>query len=362
MSENMTPQKQLKGESMLPHNKVLAVSKNTGSLIYMVSASKIIVAVFFLLLTVFGLGSANASAQLMQLELTLTLNHAGMLTPSTNQMPLVIALSRSQLMGALKKPSAIFYDETKKRLYVADTDNDRLVSFDSEFNFLADFDAGGQLKKPTGVIRNSKGEFYILSGVENGLFIIDIPNKIFKKQELTGIPAKGNPVVLQSIAVDMNDNLYLIDKGNGRILVLNSKAQFMREITLKNGPVDFSDIRLDGSGNIYTLSAMERKVYIFNSKGEIISSFGKRGNRPEEFWFPVSLTIDKNGLIYVLDRHKGSVAVFNSEGEFQSHFFRYGWVPGELYRPSYIHIDSSGTLYIVDQGNNRIQIFNAEKM
>ena len=265
-------------------------------------------------------------------------------------------------MGKFNQPSAIFFDELKKRLYVADTGNNRLVSFDHEFNFISEFDAGGELKYPTSIVKNSKDQFFVVGGTaRDELFLIDIPKKIFKQIEIKNITARENPFLPDNLAIDKDDNLYITDRGNGRILVVDSDGRFLKEIAVENKFVDLTDVQIDTEGNIYSLSTLEGKVYIFNNKEGSVSSFGKRGSRANEFEFPVSIAISPNRFVYVLDKHKGNVLVFKKDGNFQFNMLKKGWGNGEIYEPSYIYIDRGNKIYIVDRGNNRIQIFQGGK-
>jgi len=323
---------------------------------------------------------------------------------------LIASLSGDKIMGKFNQPSAIFFDELKKRLYVADTGNNRLVSFDHEFNFISEFDAGGELKYPTSIVKNSKDQFFVVGGTaRDELFLIDIPKKIFKQIEIKNITARENPFLPDNLAIDKDDNLYITDRGNGRILVVDSDGRFLKEIAVENKFVDLTDVQIDTEGNIYSLSTLEGKVYIFNNKegsvssfgkreiavenkfvdltdvqidtegniyslstleGKVyifnnkegsVSSFGKRGSRANEFEFPVSIAISPNRFVYVLDKHKGNVLVFKKDGNFQFNMLKKGWGNGEIYEPSYIYIDKGNKIYIVDRGNNRIQIFQGGK-
>ena len=275
---------------------------------------------------------------------------------------LIASLSGDKIMGKFNQPSAIFFDELKKRLYVADTGNNRLVSFDHEFNFISEFDAGGELKYPTSIVKNSKDQFFVVGGTaRDELFLIDIPKKIFKQIEIKNITARENPFLPDNLAIDKDDNLYITDRGNGRILVVDSDGRFLKEIAVENKFVDLTDVQIDTEGNIYSLSTLEGKVYIFNNKEGSVSSFGKRGSRANEFEFPVSIAISPNRFVYVLDKHKGNVLVFKKDGNFQFNMLKKGWGNGEIYEPSYIYIDKGNKIYIVDRGNNRIQIFQGGK-
>lgn len=280
---------------------------------------------------------------------------------SAAEMRFIEAISGAELYGKLKEPSGLFVSGGKGRLYIGDTGNNRLLSFDvnnSKFNFRAEFNAGGKLKYPISLVKNSTGQFFAIQGEKSELVFIDILNKIHRPLKINGIPEEANAIFPGRLAIDKNDNLYLTDRGNGQILVLDQNGLYIRKIMFDNKPVDFSDICVDKSGYIYSLSTLEGKVYIFNNKGEVISRFGKRGNGKNEFLFPTSIAVGYEGLIYVLDQHKGSVLAFSKEGKFKFSFSKKGQSTGELYLPSYIFADGEGKVYIVDRGNNRIQVFS----
>ena len=272
---------------------------------------------------------------------------------------LIKALSGDKLIGKLKYPVSLFVTKGKK-LYIADTGNNRLVSYDAELNFRGDFDAGGKLKHPIGVVKNSNGQFFVIEGITNTLVFIDISKKTYKPLEISGAPKKPNPIIPGRLEIDDNDNLYITDRGNGVIFVLNQEGRYIREITYKNKPVDFSDIRVDKKGFIYSLSTLEGKVYIFNNEGEEVSVFGARGNGKNEFLFPTSIAVGSDGLVYILDQHKGTVLVYDVDGKFQFRFSKKGQSVGNLFYPSYIYTDQQGKIYIADRGNDRVQIFQRD--
>ncbi|MBI5182750.1 MAG: hypothetical protein HY999_00075, partial [Nitrospinae bacterium] len=45
-------------------------------------------------------------------------------------------LTGNELIGSFNQPTSLFFNEEKRRLYIADTGNNRLVSFDSDLNYL----------------------------------------------------------------------------------------------------------------------------------------------------------------------------------------------------------------------------------
>jgi len=271
----------------------------------------------------------------------------------------VAIITGDEIMGRFNQPSGLFFDEVKKRLYVADSGNGRLVSFDSEFKYLAELTDEG-MKLPTTLVRNKEGQFFILDSGKAEVIFIDLEKKIVKSFPLTGVPSGKEQFIPGRIAIDKGNRLYMIDKLNRRIIVVEPTGEFVREISVKEKDFfGFTDVKVDESGNVYAMDAIAGSVYIFDDKGVIVSRFGKRENRKYALRFPTSLAVDKNGLIYITDQHAGRILVFDKKGVFQYAISKPGAKEGELSSPSYIFIDNERRIYVID--GNRIQIFQEEK-
>ena len=91
---------------------------------------------------------------------------------------LVGTIYGDDLIGPLNQPSGIFFDEEKQRVYLADTRNNRLLSYGSNFEFLSEFSAEGKLELPTCIVRDSKKRLIVTESKKNQVTIIDI---IWKK-------------------------------------------------------------------------------------------------------------------------------------------------------------------------------------
>ena len=254
------------------------------------------------------------------------------------------------------QPSSLFFDESKQRFYIADTRNNRLVSFDSAYSYISEFSAGKSMKLPISIVKDNKGRLIITEGQKNQVTIINIKKKSLNPLDLSKVP-KNHSIIFGNLAIDKKDNLYVIDRFNKRILVFNNKDKYIREITVKKGLAGFNDVKVDIHGNLYAIDALKGRIYIFNQKGKSIAKFGKLGQSEGDFGFPISLAVDKRGLIYVLDRHKNRIFVYNKEGDFLEGHLQLGWQKEGLYYPTYIFINQSQLIFIVDRDNNRIQVY-----
>lgn len=274
-------------------------------------------------------------------------------------MRVVAVITGDEIIGKLKQPSGLFFDEIKKRLYIADSGNGRLVSFDSEFKSLSEL-TNEAMALPISLVKNKEGNFFILDSGKGKIIFIDLEKKVVKSFSQSSVPPGKEQFIPGRMAIDTANRLYIIDKLNRRLIVVEQTGAFVREITVKDkGFFGFADVRVDDKGEIYAIDAIAGVVYIFDDKGSIISRFGSRENKEDNFRFPTSLAVDKNGLIYITDQHAGRILVFDKKGVFQHAISRPGMKEGELSYPSYIFIDKEGRIYTID--GNRIQVFQDEK-
>jgi sugar lactone lactonase YvrE len=271
----------------------------------------------------------------------------------------VAIITGDEIMGRFNQPSGLFFDEVKKRLYVADSGNGRLVSFDAEFKYLAEL-TNEDMKLPTTLVKNKEGQFFILDSGKAEMIFIDLEKKIVKSFPLTGVPSGKEQFAPGGIAIGKDNRLYMIDKLNRRMIVVEPTGAFVREIKVQEkGFFGFTDVKVDEKGDVYAIDAIAGIVYIFDDKGVIVSMFGKRENKKYDLRFPTSLAVAKNGLIYIADQHAGRILVFDKKGGFQYAISKPGAKEGELSSPSYIFIDNEGRIYVID--GNRVQIFQEER-
>ena len=267
----------------------------------------------------------------------------------------LISITRSEEFGTLGLLGGVFFDESKERFYVTDASHNRILSFDSNFKFLSEFTGGDALTWPTGLVRDSRGRFFVAQPTEGSVVLIDISKRDIQPIDFGSIPSE-NPIYPCNLAVGPFDDLYVVDKANERILIFDVNQKFSGEITVE-GARGLKDVKVDSSGRVYAVSTIDGSVHIYDAKGARVFRFGRKADEKGAFRFPVSLAVDRKGLIYVLDQHMSKVLVFNRRGEFLFDFSRLGWREGRLHYPSYIFINRSGRIFIIDRQNSRVSIF-----
>ncbi len=211
------------------------------------------------------------------------------------------------------------------RIYVADSGNHRIQSFDAQGNFLAAW-----------------GGF----GTEPGQF-----------NEPWGL------------AVD-DEFVYVADTWNYRIQKFTTDGEFVAAYGRNGSPADASDpglglfygprdISLLDDGRLLVTDTGNHRLQVMDRDGNFLTSVGQFGNQPGQFNEPVGLANGPENSVYVVDTWNGRIQQFS--GDF---FPAYEWSVNAWYSQSidnkpYIATDSAGRVYVTDPEGYRVLIFNA---
>lgn len=105
--------------------------------------------------------------------------------------------------------------------------------------------------------------------------------------------------------------------------------------------------------------SLVERVQKFSARGEkIIDCFGKPGGGPGEFDRPEGMGVDSKDRLYVADSCNHRIQVFSPDDKFLREYGKPGSGPGELSYPYDIRVDASGVQFVCEFGNSRIQIFD----
>ncbi|WP_456430998.1 hypothetical protein [Thermosulfuriphilus sp.] len=249
---------------------------------------------------------------------------------------------------SLHYPLALYFDQSSGRLYVTDTGNNRLVSYDRSWNPLKEFDAAGQLKGPLAMVRDKGGSLWVVERPLNSLTFIDLKAQRLKRHQLS---YQGQTVLVDRLLV-WKKNLVVLDRATGQALLLGDTLKIIRSVRPKNKDFKgFFDIKIKGDW-LWGLENISGRIYGLNLKtGE------ERIITPEKkFSLPVAIEIDKEMNFYILDRYLKKVFVFDKKGRFRYSFLEEGATPGHLSYPWQL-LFVGNDLLVLDEGNGRIDIW-----
>ncbi len=247
----------------------------------------------------------------------------------------------------LYQPSRVAVDKNSGRLFVADQPNSRVLSWPSALAY-----ANGQAADlvigqpdfnrvipyigfvPHDVAVDSHGNLYVTNLGTNSIFEYNAPlhNGAAPDHIIGQAGAISASTLLQpsGLAIDLFDNLYVSDTGNGRVLVFNSPLTGSGNASVVIGSGSFFS-----AGNLNALEGLavddQGNLYIAESGG----------NRVLEYLAPLtsgmsaSLAIGQPNLTSVTGRSGQS----------------------GLLTPKSVALDSFGNLYVADYNNNRVMVF-----
>lgn len=128
------------------------------------------------------------------------------------------------------------------------------------------------------------------------------------------------------ICVDEQDNIYVLDSGNSRVLRLSSEGKIIRELQFsgENGLTEAQGIFVDAQGIIYVADTGNRRILVVSEQGEVLQTL----TQPEDSLFdkdypfePIKVGVNTLGQIYAinnLDYH--GFCILDLDNEFKGYF------------------------------------------
>ncbi|CAF1096845.1 unnamed protein product [Adineta steineri] len=285
----------------------------------------------------------------------------------------------------LNSPRGLFFDQKTQILYIADRDNHRV-----------------QQLLPNGQIKTIAGDPNGNSGTSNdrlnqpsaiyvdenqNLFIADTNNHRVQKWEKDSTSGStvagktGNPGSdlhqlhsPQAIWVDSENNLYIADLSNHRIVKRLSQSSVV-VIAGGNGQGNLPNQLNDPVGLYF--DELNNDLYISNYLGHSITKWkigelqgtfiagrvGENGTSSILLNHPSTVALDKNGNMYIADTYNHRIELFCNDGSKEGK--RIAGITGQIGNndehlnfPHDLALDiEKYTLYVADSENDRVQKF-----
>ncbi len=115
--------------------------------------------------------------------------------------------------------------------------------------------------------------------------------------------------------------------------------------TITHGGPPFNrptNVAIGLKGEIYITDGYgNARVHIFSPKGELIRSWGEPGKGPGQFHLPHGIAVAADGRVFVCDREGDRIQIFSPEGEYLAQ-----WT--DTQRPTHICFDGKGNAYVTE--------------
>ena len=258
------------------------------------------------------------------------------------------------------------YDE---RLYVADTDNHRIIVYDLENNEkLSTFTSPIQVhcensevcalknrNLPTSIAIIDE-KIFVAYGFQDEIQVFDLDGNYLWKFGSSGTQA-GQFNTPHRLAA-LNNELFVADSENHRIQVFDIDGNFLRQFETYNDSVGQLSNPIDVhayDGQIVVADTTRASILVFDLNGKFMRDFEVKEN-VSDISEPYGVFVYDN-LIFVSDVGDYSVKVFDLDGNLVKQFGQYGDRYDEFKYPLYTVTDGK-KIFVSDAYNFRIQIFN----
>lgn len=186
-------------------------------------------------------------------------------------------------------------------------------------------------------------------GVDPGVYKFDVDGNPI---DISGTDLGGTAYFqfAYSVAVDSQGNVYVSDwQGNGDadpIYKFDVNGDYVATIVGNGTSFDqISSVAVDGDDNLYVLDANNNRVQKFDSDGNFVLEITGNGG---DWSFPEGFTVDSDGNIYVSDSGNERIQIFNAAGVFQQELDADDFGLVSFSYISGLYITEEGKLFVAD--------------
>lgn len=209
-------------------------------------------------------------------------------------------------------PYAIATDADDK-IYVTDLERGRIAVYSPQGKFIryiGNFKSEGLFQRPESIaIDRATGRIFLVDTSRGFVIILDLSGKILAQVGKRG--GGDGPAEFReptAVAIYKND-VFVLDKQNARIQVLDSGGRFQRQFALEGSATsEVQGMAFDAQGRLLTVAL--GWVEGFDQDGKLLFRLGHNGDQPGEFHWPQGICTDQKNRAYVLDSGNRRVQVF----------------------------------------------------
>jgi DNA-binding beta-propeller fold protein YncE len=223
--------------------------------------------------------------------------------------------------GQFRYPLGIDVDHSG-RIYIADSGNRRVQIFGPNAVFSAKIDLperNGRPADPTDVaVDTPRKRLYVVDNDNHRVLIYDLST--LRLIKTVGKPGEGELMFRHPFLIALNKEqfLHIVDVINTRVQVVSPEGQFVRYIggwgVEKGHFFRPKGIAIDSRNRVYVSDSYMGVVQVFESWGKFYGVLGDAGkNEVKKFKTPTGMYIDDHNLLYVVEMRAQQVSVYRIE-------------------------------------------------
>jgi hypothetical protein len=294
--------------------------------------------------------------------------------------------------GFMNHAEDLFID-SKDNIYIADTENNRVLKMDTLGNILHVFTQadGKDLNNPKGVYVDEQQVVWIADTGNKRIVTINPdfsdrktyikPDTTLLGENFTFEPSKIYVNKAGYIYILRGSSLISIDEANnfrgyigakevgfnlGRTLIRMFGTQSQKDRTLKQSQDSYSNFVIAEDGMIYGAISNSQdgdQIRRLNSVGKNTfpsAEYSERSKGPDGvFKLPElsDISVQQDGIVTILDKGSGKIYQYDQDGNMLTAFGGIGSYKGTFQIAVSLDFDSEGNLYVLDYNANLIQKF-----
>lgn len=184
-------------------------------------------------------------------------------------------------LGHLSRPTGVAYEATTKRLFVADTQGHHIKVFGLDGQLL---DVWGEQGEEVDRPKEKRADDDLLLSWPTYLAV-----------------ARGKLYISDT----MNARVVVVSSATGRQLTtIGTRGTFVGNLVRPKG------VAVDSEDNVYVIEGYHDHLLVFDRKGRFLMAIGGEGEAPGKFQLPGGVWIDGRDRIFVSDTHNSRVQIF----------------------------------------------------
>ena len=182
---------------------------------------------------------------------------------------------------------------------------------------------------PMATAINGEKQLFVADPGKKGVHRFDMKRGNYRLIKRSGGKSFSTPV---SLAVDNNDNVYVVDSDLAKVFIINANTDYALPLPLYEDFVRPTGIAIDRkTGWVYIVDTGMHTIYIFNSENSLVRKFGQRGTNDGEFNYPTYIWMNHDEKILVTDSLNFRIQIFDRYGEYLGKFGKAGKTRIETY-------------------------------
>lgn len=282
--------------------------------------------------------------------------------PPDNQVPAAVTRPLAVDNPSFHMPTDVAVDSAGN-VYVADGARDRIVILapDGKLRSATTRPAGQRLRRPVGLTIDSKDRLWIADTDNHRLLVIQqFAEHLVQSIDLPPLDTK-HPAVPTGIAVTPDlRRTYVTDNANHRLLLLDNATGRITPLG-QSGPAigQFQypfKVACGTGGDVYVSEAIGARLQILTPEDRWAGAIGSWGVELGQFYRPKGVAVDATGRIYVSDSTLNVVQVFDPRGRVIGCLTDPDGRRLRFEHPMGMTFDRTGRLYVVELAANRVAV------